>query len=64
MKLASWKGCKWWLSFRVCPKKSQPGVAISTWCKKLLHYGSSGKEHLKLHAIQNKENYSNYKDFF
>ena len=33
----------------------QPGVAICTWCKELLHYGSSGKKRLKLHAIQNKE---------
>ena len=36
-------------------KIDQPGVAICTWCKELLHYGSSGKKRLKLHAIQNKE---------
>ena len=36
-------------------KIDQPRVAICTWCKELLHYGSSGEKRFKLHAIQNKE---------
>ena len=45
-------------------KIDQPEVAIYTWCKELLHYGSSGKKRLKLHAIQNKEKHRKNKGIF
>ena len=36
-------------------KVDQPGVAICSWCKEILKYGSSGKKRLHRHFIQNKE---------
>ena len=42
-------------------KIDQPRVAICTWCIELLHYGSSVKKRLKLHAIQNKEKHQKNK---
>ena len=42
-------------------KIDQPRVAICTWCKELLHYGSSAKKRLKLHAIQDKEKHQKNK---
>ena len=30
----------------------EPGVAICLWCEEMLHYSSSGKERIKLHAVQ------------
>ena len=42
-------------------KIDHPRVAICTWCKELLHYGSSMKKRLNLHAIQNKEKHKKKK---
>ena len=30
----------------------EPGVAICLWCEEMLHYSSSGKKRIKLHAVQ------------
>ena len=60
MELDSWKGCKWWLSFRISLqilsfRINEPGVAICAWCMEPLHYVSCGNKNAKIYAIQDKE---------
>ena len=45
-------------------KISQAGVTICLWCKESLHYDSSGKKRIKLHAVQNKEKHLKDKEMF
>ena len=45
-------------------KVDQPGVAICSWCKDFLHYGSSGKKRLLKHAIQCKDKHDTNKKIF
>ena len=48
----------------ILKKLTSLGVAICSWCKEILKYGSSGKKRLHNHVKQNKEKHLKNKKVF